>query len=302
MTKTVVELQNAFQSIVSTLKKNKKVLAVFTFGSIVSGDVWEESDIDLFVVYKDEYSKVRDVYSESLGVPVHTKLLSKESFLKLYKKEKDRGFVRNLLISSKLVFSRDEDILNLYNKARYSFKNTEDEKWNLVYLGMLLKDLGVCRKYLQNGGNVTSYEILIRVFDNYSKLIMNLSGYTVTKDSLTMAVNLNDNFRKIVSDVFNSEVSKEKITSSINYINDFLDENIMIISRGLLTFLQEKDEFVSSYEILNHESFDGFNIKVENILKELAKREIIVKHKRSLKDENGAKIIDENVYASKTRK
>ncbi|MBE6048614.1 MAG: nucleotidyltransferase domain-containing protein [Clostridium sp.] len=302
MTKTVVELQKAFQSIVNTLKKNKKVLAIFTFGSIVSGDVWEESDIDLFVVYKDEYSRVRDVYSESLGVQVHTKLLNKESFLKLYKKEKDKGFVRNLLISSKLIYSNDKDISNLYNKARYSLKNTESEKWNLVYLGMLLKDLGICRKYLQNGGNVTSYEILIRVFDNYSKLLMNLSGYTVTKDSLTMAVNLNDDFRKIVNDVFNSEVSKEKITASIKYISDFLDGNIMIISRALLNFLEEKDEFVSSYEISTHESFDGFKIKIENILKELAKREIIVKHKRSFKDESGAKILDENVYAAKIRK
>lgn len=302
MTKTVVELQNAFQSIVSTLKKNKKVLAVFTFGSIVSGDVWEESDIDLFVVYKDEYSKVRDVYSESLGVPVHTKLLNKESFLKLYKKERDRGFVRNLLTSSKLVYCKDEDISNIYNKARYSIRNTEDEKWNLVYLGMLLKDLGICRKYLQNGGNVTSYEVLIRALDSYSKLLMNLNGYTVTKDSLTMAVNLNNEFREIVTDLFNSEVSKEKITSTISYINSFLDENIMIVSRALLNFLQEKGEFVSSYEIANAESFDGFKIKIENILKELAKREIIVKHKRCLKDENGAKIIDENVYAVKTRK
>ena len=56
MAKTVAQLQNAFQSIVNTLKKNKKVLAIFTFGSIISGDVWEGSDIDLFVVYRSRVS------------------------------------------------------------------------------------------------------------------------------------------------------------------------------------------------------------------------------------------------------
>lgn len=303
MTKTVVELQNAFQSIVSILKKNKKVLAIFTFGSIVSGDVWEESDIDLFVIYDDdEYSKIRDIYSEISNVPVHTKLLNKEAFLKLYKKERDRGVIRNLLISSKLVYSKDEEILNIFNKARYSFRDTNDDKWNLVYLGKLLKDLGICRKYLENRGKVTSYEILIRAFDSFSKLLMNINGYTVTKDSLTMAVNLNAEFGKVINDLFNSEVTKENIEASIDYINKFLDENIMIASSALLNFLEEKDGFVSSYEIKNDETFNGFNIKIENILKELAKREIVVKHKRSLKDQNGVKIMDENVYAAKIRK
>ena len=51
MAKTVLELQNAFQSVVNQIKKNKKVVALFTFGSIVSGDVWEESDIDLFLIF-----------------------------------------------------------------------------------------------------------------------------------------------------------------------------------------------------------------------------------------------------------
>ena len=303
MIKKVIELQNAFQSIVMALKKNKNVLAIFTFGSIVSGDVWEESDIDLFVIYDDaEYSRVRDIYSESNGVPVHTKLLNKEAFLKLYRKEKDRGFVRNLLTSSKLVYSKDDEISNIYNKSRYSLRNTEEEKWNLVYLGVLLKDLGVCRKYIENSGKVTAYEVLIRVLDNYAKLMLNLSGYTVTKDSLTMAVNLNSNFKKIIEDLFNSEVSKKTMEKAIDYITDFIDANIMTASNSLLKFLEEKNTFVSSYEIKSSEAFDGFNIKIENILKELAKREIIVIHKRIYKDFNGVKIIDENVYAAKVRK
>lgn len=303
MIKKVIELQNAFQSIVMALRKNKNVLAVFTFGSIVSGDVWEESDIDLFVIYDDtEYSKVRDIYSESNGVPVHTKLLDKEAFLKLYKKEGDRGFVRNLLTSSKLVYSKDDNISNIYNNSRYSLNNTEEGKWNLVYLGALLKNLGICKKYIENGGKVTAYELLIRVLNDYSKLLLNLNGYTVTKDSLTMAVNLNDNFTKIIEELFNSEVTQETMEKVIDYINNFIDENIMIASNTLIKFLEEKGEFVSSYEIINDEKFKGFNIKVENILKELAKREIIVKHKRICRDLNGVKIIDENVYAAKVRK
>ncbi|MBD7909745.1 nucleotidyltransferase domain-containing protein [Clostridium sp. HBUAS56017] len=301
MAKTVIELQNAFQSIVNTLKKNKKVLAIFTFGSIVTGDVWEESDIDLFVVYSNEYEKIRDVYSEILGVPVHTKLLHRKSFFELYENQGQKGFIRNLLIESRIVFSRDEDIEEIYKKARYS---TDDqiEIWNLVYLGNLIKDLGVCRKYFSNGGFRTSYEILIRVLDSLARLFINLNGYVVSKDSLTMAANLNNEFKEVVDRLFYVETKKESIIYIIDYVNRFLDENIVISCKLLLDYLEEKNDFLSSNEIKKDEKFKNFDIKIENILKELEKRKIIVKKKRGLKDSEEIKVLDEIVYAMKNRK
>ena len=301
MAKTVAELQDAFQSIVNSLIKNKKVLAIFTFGSIVSGDIWEGSDIDLFVVYKKDCPKIRDIYSESKKVPVHTKLLDKEHFLDSYNGEKEKGYIRELLIKSKLVFSRDEDISNVYEAARYSL-NSHVGKWNLVYLGRVLKDIGVCKKYIANGKVETAYEILIRTLDSFSKLLMNLNGYLVTKDSFAMACTLNNEFKVIVSNLFQEKVNINEIIITVNYINKFLDENIDIASKTLMEYLKNRNEFVSSYEIKCDKVFEGFNIKIENILKELSQRDLVEKDKRLLKDLDGVNIIKENVYASKTIK
>ena len=54
MLKSILKYQKSFQKLINDLKVNKKVLAIFAFGSIVSGDLWDESDIDLFVLYKDK--------------------------------------------------------------------------------------------------------------------------------------------------------------------------------------------------------------------------------------------------------
>ncbi|MGG7176474.1 nucleotidyltransferase domain-containing protein [Clostridium paraputrificum] len=298
MANRVIELQNAFKSIVNTLRKNKKVVAIFTFGSIISGDVWDESDIDLFVVYDNEFEEIRDVYSEVLGVPVHTKILNKKTFLELYENEGKRGFVRNLLSTSKLVYSLDEDIIEAYNKSRYSM-DIHVERWNLVYLGKLLKDLGICKKYLQTGGVNTSYEVLIRTLDSFSKLYINLNGYAVTKDSLAMATNLNNDFNKVVEKLFSEKVNKEEIKAAIDYIDNFLELNLTRASKLVLDCLYEQGGFVSSYEVMNNSRFKEFNIRIEYILKELTKRDIILKDKRVFKDSTGSKILDENVYSAK---
>ncbi|NFN17630.1 nucleotidyltransferase domain-containing protein [Clostridium botulinum] len=298
MLKSILEYQKSFQKLINDLKVNKKVLAIFAFGSIVSGDLWDESDIDLFVLYKDNFNEIRDVYSEILGIDVHMKLLSKESFLNLYKSDGKKGFARNILLSSKIVFSRDDEITSTFNEARYSL-DKHIEKWNLVYLGKLMKDLRVTKKYLHNDSVFTSYEILIRALDSFSKLYLNLNGYTVSKDAVRMATNLNDDFNNIINDLFYEPMSKENIESTLVYIERFLELNIVASTKALLEFLNEKRTFLSSYEIKNDVRFKEFDIKIEDILKELLKRNLVKKDIRKLDIEDSKKLINENVYSCK---
>ena len=225
MSKSIVDYQKSSEKLINILKINKKVLAIFAFGSIISGDLWEESDIDLFVVYKDTFEDVRDIYSEILDIPVHMKVLNKERFLELYKSDGKKGSIRNLLVSSKIIFSSDEEIESVFNKAKYSLDKYR-ETWNLLYLGNIIKDLRVTKKYLQNDSIFTSYEVLIRVLDSFAKLYLNLNGYTVSKDAVKMATNLNNNFSAIVENLFNNKCTNENIKNTVGYIENFLGENI----------------------------------------------------------------------------
>jgi predicted nucleotidyltransferase len=299
--KSIGDYQKASEKLINLLKINKKVLAIFAFGSIVSGDLWEESDIDIFVVYKDEFEDVRDIYSEILDIPVHMKLLNKEKFLYLYKSDGKKGFIRKLLISSKIIFSRDDEIESIFNKAKYSL-DKYIEIWNLVYLGNIIKDIRVAKKYLQNYIVFTSYEVLIRSLDNFAKLYLNLNGYTVSKDAVKMATNLDNNFSLVAENLFNNKCTKENVQNVVDYIEKFLDDNINDAAKVLLDYLYEKNSFLSSYEIRNDELFKEFEIKIEDILKELYKRKLIIKDSKGLGLPMDEKLINENVYSYKVYK
>lgn len=296
MAKSVLELQNAFQLTLKKLKDNNKVLTIFTYGSIISGDVWKESDIDLFVVYDGEFNKVRQIYSKVLDVQINIRVLSKEEFLKACEGEEQDDYIKNVIIISRLAFSKDKEIIEFYNKFKYSF-NSDRERYNLIYLGNFLKDFKVCKKYLELGRLNTSYEVLIRALDSFSKLFLNLNGYLVTKDSLTMATNLNDEFSKVINELFLGSLSKDLIKKTIDYIDNYLDENIKEASKMLLNYLEEKEKFISSYEIIEEKKFH--KIKVEVILRELTKRGLVIEDKILLKDSNNNSILEEIVYAKK---
>ena len=296
MLKAILNYQKASEKLINSLQTNRKVLAVFAFGSIVNGDLWEESDIDIFVVYKDQFYNMRDVYSEILDIPVHMKILNKEKFLELYENNGKKGEIRNMLTSSKLVFSRDEEIDILFNKAKYSMDKFV-EIWNLVYLGKLIKDLGVTKKYLYNDRLFTSFEVLIRALDSFAKLYLNISGYTVSRDAIKMTMNLNNKFNMLVENLIEKELKQEYISSIVEYIDDYLADNISIAAKFLLNYLEEKKTYLSSYEIKSDEIFSQFDIKIEDILKELLKNGFIEKNSRKIELPAREKHLNENVYA-----
>lgn len=296
MLKAILNYQRASEKLFNSLQTNRKVLAIFAFGSIVNGDLWEESDIDIFVVYKDQFDIIRDIYSEILDIPVHMKILSKEKFLELYENNGKKGEVRKILTSSKLVFSRDKEIEILFNKAKYSMDKFIGI-WNLVYLGNLIKDLGVTKKYLYNDRLFTSFEVLIRALDSFAKLYLNLSGYTVSKDAIKMAMNLNNDFNILVENLIQKDLMHEHITMIVDFIDSYLDENISIASKFLLNYLEERNTYLSSYEIKNDELFSQFDINIEEILKELFKYGFIDKNSRRLELPAREKLLNENVYS-----
>ncbi|HCW52840.1 MAG TPA: hypothetical protein DG753_03680 [Clostridium sp.] len=266
MLKTILNYQKASEKLLSTLKRNKKVLAIFVFGSIVNGDIWEGSDIDAFVVYEDEFEEVRHIYSEILYIPVHLKVLSKEKFLESYEANSKKGLIRDMLISSKLIYSKDEEIERVFDEAKYSMNNYI-ELWNLQYLGNLIKSIKVTKKYLYNDRIFTAYEVLIRALDNFAKFYLNLNSYIVSKDAVKMAMNLNNDFNSVVESLFQNGCHYEEIKNTVDYIEKYIDENISVGAKLLLDYLNEKNTFLSSHEIKNDKIFNDFNIKIEDILK-----------------------------------
>ena len=298
MAKSVVDYQNAYMEITEILKKNTNIISIFVFGSMVSGDLWEGSNIDLFAIYNDDFDEIRDVYSEVLDIPIHIKFISKNSFKKYYNEAGKRDVIKNSLMSSKMIYSIDNEITELYQKIIYMI-DSDKGRLNLVYLGNFFKDAGICKKYLSKGSRYTAHELLIRALNNFSMLYLSINGYTVSKDSLTMACNLNDTLNDKVINLLYKEVSDESIKDLLKYMENYLEYNIEKASKEIIDFIKKEDKPLSAYEITNNQYFKNFKIKVEEILKVLYKNNIIIKEKREFRDSKGSLLALENVYSYK---
>lgn len=292
--------QNAFNLLADRLKNNDSILAVMVFGSIITGDLWEGSDIDLFVISRDDINDIRNIYSEEEGIPVHIKLMSKKSLLSLSKEEVIGGFIHRVFVSSRLVFSKDEEITAQYDLGRY-YPDIDRQKWNMVYLSDLLKSISTCKKYLHNNGTYMAYSYAVKSIEDFSKVYINSTGYMISKDVMTMAVNLNDELKKLTDNLFftskkDTKDIHEDIENIITFIEDTIEASLIKYVELLLEYMKEKDCFLSSEDIEKDDFFQGFKIDFEGILTELAKRDIVKKDSREYKDTSSKLLFKEKVY------
>lgn len=296
MSRTILEYQKAFNSAIDRFKVNKSILAVMVFGSMVSGDFWDESDIDLIVVFDDKRTNIKDIYIEEKGVPIHVKLMSKSNFLQSSEEELKGGFIHRIIASSRLVFSNDMEITSKYDVGRY-YPDLDRERWNMVYLGELFKNMGVCKKYLQNDVIYTSYIAAVRSVEEFSKLYVNSSGHMVSKDAVTITMNLNDDFRRYVEELFlNKSDIAGVINDIMNYFKKYIDNNIRNIAKVLLNYMRKKDSFLSSEDIKCDKLFYNYDINMEEILNNLWLRNLLKKDTRDYKMKDGTILAKENVY------
>lgn len=296
MLSTITRYQRAFNSLVKKLKQNESVLAVMVFGSMITGDLWRESDIDLFVVSKDNIEDMKNIYIEENGVPVHIKFMSKETFLNLHEKNLIGGFIHRVFVSSKLVFSKDEEITTKYDMGRY-YPDTEREKWNLVYLGSLLKNTSSCEKYLNVGNEYMAYNEILKAIEDFSKLYVNNSGYMISKDVIVVAMNLDDNLKKLVDELFFEKKNIEKgIKQTVDFFDESLKLNLKKYTKLLLDYMRKKDDFLSSEDMKKSQFFENYKIDFEIILNKLWENKIIKKDNREFKDESNKVLFKEKVY------
>jgi uncharacterized protein len=296
MDKTILQYQKAFKSIIERLKNNDYVLSVMVFGSMVTGDLWDESDIDMFVITRNTVSEIKNIYTEEKGVPVHIKMMGKVKFLQLHDEDLRGGFIHRIFASSKLVFSKDVEITSRYDNGRY-YPDLDRERWTMVYLGNVIKNVSISKKYLSNNGLYTAYSAAVRAVEDYAKLYINSSGYLISNDATIMAMNNDDSFKACVDTLYLNKVNiREAIEKTMTYLQNAVNLSMFSNTQILVNFMKEKDCFLSSEEIKNDKLFVNFDISLEEILNKLWEKNIIKKETRDYKTDDGKVMFKENVY------
>lgn len=107
----------ALEVFVEKIKEDSNIISVFVYGSIVGGELWEKSDIDIWLISKENSKKIYNQYSLVVeDIDFQVELYSRNYFLELVDSPHSQSFFRTVLPQSKLIYSKDKVIEDLFNE------------------------------------------------------------------------------------------------------------------------------------------------------------------------------------------
>lgn len=297
MTNIIKAYQDAYEETVKKLRSNSHIIAIVVYGSMVSGDIWEKSDID-FLVITDELDKMESIYSKVLDIPIHINYISKNVFIHSYENLLKGGTFHKVFFTGKLVYCSDEDIQDIYQSTRF-YRDKDKEYRNIEIMCHLLNGIHYTQKYISTGKIETSYQWCVSVVVNYARLLMNMDGNITDKDILSFAVNMNRSVEVVYTILNEDEKMEEKIKSILDIVNRFVESNCELISKPLIKLLNQQQKKFSVQDFKNINEFKQVDADLSFLLEKLSDLDIIHESTRKYTSYGDEYLIDEVVYSSK---
>lgn len=290
----IKDYQNAYEAVVTQLRENSQIVAIVVYGSMVSGDIWEESDIDFLVITKEK-GKFENIYAKISRIPIHINYLSKDEFINSYNRMLKGGTFHKAFFTGKMVYCSDKDIEEIHVSSRF-YSDRDRYARNIEILCNVINAVHYTKKYLCTGKIETAYQWSIDILTSYARLVVGLEGHITDKDILSFAVNVNPKVEHLFKIVESQAKTKEKINEILKNIENFLESNIAAITSPIVEFLKASSFPCSAEDIKNSRDFKQIEADITLLLDRMSRADIIKEGSRKYMTYGDEALIDEITY------
>lgn len=294
------ELNNKYNRIVETfldkIKKDKEIIGVISYGSIVNGNLWEDSDIDIWLISKENNKNIYKQFSLiEEDVDLQVELYSRKYFIELAQSPQNYSIFNSIINHSKLLYCTDNMIKNLYSDMETP--GTIEKEGNLLRYGVYsVTSIKKVKKTLNQS------EDIVEIFNMYLKLIKNLSCIEIalhnqyqSKLVEVQALKLNPVFwEEIYVDLLKRPLTYQMIENSVEECTRYLVEKTELIFAPIINWLETEGEVRGTSEvneyIVRKYSFNNEGNELTDAYNWLTEKNILIKTSESIK------IVDKSKY------
>ncbi len=293
----ILEYQKAYEKALNNFKNASEVLAVIVYGSIVTGDIWDESDIDLLVI-TSEKGKMETLYSKSQNIYMHIKYISKDIFLDNFNNTLMGGTFHKAFSSGKLSYCIDKEIETVFHSSRF-YTDADRKIRNIDILSEILNLMHYAKKFYNTKRYETAYELTVLVFKNYARIKMSMQGYITDKDIISIAINISEEVENTFKILVGEGEISERIYRILTIVEVFVEKNIKEITIPIYNIIKESNMPLSVMNIQSRQEFKCINKDLSLVVHEMAKNDIIYEDIREYKTKGNEFLVNEIVYSIK---
>ncbi len=250
--RVLADYQSALDELVKKAEADEYVLNLMVSGSLSYDTVWEKSDIDFMMIVNDEPYGVRRFFIEKDTI-LEGEVVTRDHFRRGTNRVKDGSIFHSYFSKSKLLFSRDDTILDYYEDLEnMGDRDVED----LLFLNYIF-----CKDLINK-----AYKALYVKEDPHFALIFMMPGIRrmanievllnrgiPLRESTAQALEYNPEFFKsIFTDLVHApKKTWDVLTEVLEKMENYLDEHLKQFAQPVIRLL-EKEEEMTHYDLKSH--------------------------------------------------
>lgn len=286
--------QEAYLDIEKKLKANSSILCAMIYGSLINGDIWEKSDIDFFVITKEQ-NKNEIIQTRYANIKINILYVSKDIFIEEYNNYLKGGTFHKAVFSGKILYCNDEKLKMVLNEIKF-YTDRERNIRNIDILANLLNSIHYVNKYIVTNKIETAYQWCIDLLKYYARILLSVKGHMTDKDILSFAVNMDNSIKELFNCLIERENLKERISYVVNVVEEFVDNNLELICMPIIEVLKSTQKQMSVQEIKNLPVFNQIDGDLSKVLNKLVEKGFIIETSRKYTTYGEEYLVDEIVY------
>lgn len=244
--------QVALASFVEKVRRDRYVVAAILYGSLAYDDVWEKSDIDIFLVGRDDKT-YRNYTLVEHGVIFHVNYGPRRDFKALLERELQGAFMHSIMTKSTLLFCTDDSIKEYYQHLHHVCE--QDRSYLLLKTAaQVIPILTKAEKWLfVKKDALYSFLWLMRLMDSLARIEVLLNGDVAGREVIQQALAYNfDFFTAIYSNLVQQPKDETVVSQAIQSITTYIEEKTNILFAPILEYLANEGGVRSTTEIYEH--------------------------------------------------
>jgi predicted nucleotidyltransferase len=245
--------EDSLETFIEVIKEDQSILAAILFGSLVSGFVWEKSDVDIILVSNDEKTPYKFYWLDESDLNYQVTVYSRNQFKRSVEQALAGSWVWHMIQTSKVLYSKDQTIDEYLLNAQALGKR-DVELQLLTIIATVIGDLEKAEKFLLLRENIPqSYLFVTRLLDPLAQIVGLLNGEIPGREVIQQAMEFEPGlFHLIFSEVILRETDNVKLRSILEAIRDYITEHTPDIFRVILTYFQTEGDIRSLSDLTYH--------------------------------------------------
>ncbi|MHA1962192.1 MAG: nucleotidyltransferase domain-containing protein [Candidatus Thorarchaeota archaeon] len=238
---TLAMYKESLDDFIERAKDDSNIIAAILFGSLVTEKVWEESDIDIILISKDNTKDYDQYWLADGDIIIQVGIYSRRHFRQRVEKSLEGSLIHHILSTGKLLFSKDDSMAEyLTDLDRIGER---DRQMALLLLGRYVPaELSKVRKSLYFYRNpLMALPFHLFVIERLASIEVIRHGRVPGRENLLQALECNPGFFDAAyTRILEEGPTMESMEKALKLTTDYLEKNAEQLYSPILDFIDEE--------------------------------------------------------------